>query len=246
MRISRNTDRDDARRIYNRFAEIFVKGQAAYEDRKIVSDALKDLLKDVRDKKILDAGCGAGFESRFLAKKGAKVIGIDISEKMIQIAEENCKGLNAKFLVQDFEKTNFEDNGFDIIISVYSIQYKKNLQKVLKEFYRLLKNNGEVILVVPHPIRKMIKYNEFNYFLTGKQWETKKWPRKKLRYKRFGYYRTLEQYFNSIATSNFKIVKIIEPKPVKPKVVKEELTVHGIKFPETLWYPYTLILKLKK
>jgi ubiquinone/menaquinone biosynthesis C-methylase UbiE len=68
----------------------------------------------------------------------SKVIGIDISDKLITLARKNHP--NAEFYVMDFEKTAFE-NSFDIG-SILSIMYKKNLDSFLKELRRILKKNG--------------------------------------------------------------------------------------------------------
>lgn len=49
------------------------------------------LIGDVKHKRVLDAGCGYGFYSILLAKRGAMVTGIDISEKMIALAKNNAE-----------------------------------------------------------------------------------------------------------------------------------------------------------
>jgi ubiquinone/menaquinone biosynthesis C-methylase UbiE len=188
---------------------------------------IHNFLGDVKNKKILFVGCGDGLECVSAVKKGAKVKGIDISEKAVELARKNCP--NAEFNVIDFERTPFKDNSFNIIISILSIMYKKNLTSCLKELKRILKKEGYIILVVPHPIRKMVKYNDMNYFVKGKKYENWRGV------KRFNYYRLFEDYFNSFFDSKFKVKKLIEPKP--PKETK--------KTPDSeVNHPHFLIFKL--
>src|SRR3989344_6212181 len=67
-----------------------------------------------QDKTILDFGCGNGVHSSVLLKSGAKkVIGIDLSEKSLEIARQTVPGV--EFMAMDCEKTNFSDNYFDVI-----------------------------------------------------------------------------------------------------------------------------------
>jgi len=216
-------DTRDARRIYNRYGRFFVEMEEKNPDRKKLSEILLSILGNVKGKKVLDAGCGAGRECEVLAKKGANVIGIDISEQMIKIAKERCKGLSVRFLLKDMEKTGLPSEYFDIILSVFSVMYKRNLRNVLKEFKRLLKKRGELLVVVPHPARKMVKYSK-DYFKRGKFWEDHKVI------KWFNYYRTIEDYINSLISEGFCIREIKETRPL-----------HEIE--EKIVYPHYLIIR---
>ena len=198
-----------AKRLYNLQFKKYFEKQTEY---KVIQDLRKKidvLIGDAKGKNILFAGCGDGRECIPTIKKGARVIGIDISENCIKLAKENCKNLDAKFLVMDFEKTDFKNNQFDIIVAIFAVMYKRNLNSVLKEFKRVLKKTGFILMVVPHPTRKMIKYNKMNYFVRGKRFEV--WRGNK----RFNYYRLFEDYVNSIADAKLKIEKLLEPKPPK-------------------------------
>jgi ubiquinone/menaquinone biosynthesis C-methylase UbiE len=98
---------------------------------------------------ICDAGCGpCGHIAKYLTDKGVNVIGIDISEKCIEIAQKNFPTI--RFEVGDFCKLNFRDNYFDGIISYYSVidTPKIYLNKVMREFNRVLKIGGYLLLVV--------------------------------------------------------------------------------------------------
>jgi len=95
---------------------------------------------------VLDAGCGNGVYSRYLSDK-FKVIGVDISEKQIELARQNAP--KAEFICEDMTKINFPDEYFDVILSYYSIIHVPRDEHfdLLSNFYRMLKFNGVVLLV---------------------------------------------------------------------------------------------------
>ena len=92
---------------------------------------------------ILDIGCGGGLISEPMARLGAKVTGIDASEKNIKVAKLHSKknGLQINYLntspenLKDIEK-------FDIILNLEIVEHVENVNLYIKSCYRLLKNNG--------------------------------------------------------------------------------------------------------
>jgi len=97
---------------------------------------------------IYDMGCGPGHITRYLSDKGLHVVGIDISEKCIQIARrENPK---MRFRVMDMTRLDLADKSIDGIISFYSIIHTpKRLMNILfYEFNRVLKRGGQILIVV--------------------------------------------------------------------------------------------------
>lgn len=98
---------------------------------------------------ICDAGCGpCGHIAKYLTDRGLNVIGIDISEKCVEIAQRNYPAI--RFEAGDFSNLNFNDDYFDGIISYYSIvdTPKRYINQVLNEFKRVLKIGGYLLLVV--------------------------------------------------------------------------------------------------
>lgn len=96
-------------------------------------------------KMLLDYGCGNGVHSNFPAQNGATVVGIDLSEKSLEIAREKAKseGLQDKirFLEMDCEKTEFKDNSFDVIFDGGTFS-SLDLKQALPELARILKPGG--------------------------------------------------------------------------------------------------------
>lgn len=98
--------------------------------------------------KILDVGCGTGNFSIKLAEMGCEVVGIDVSEEMLDKARKkaNEKGLNIKFEIMDVYNLNFSDKTFDGVFSMAAFEFIKEPQKAYNEMYRVLKNNGHLLI----------------------------------------------------------------------------------------------------
>lgn len=101
--------------------------------------------------KVLDAGCGVGGSSIFLASvRGAEVTGITLSAKQVQKANANAKGKGVdgavNFQVMDYCNTSFPNDSFDIIWGCESICYASNKEEFIKEAWRLLKPGGRLIV----------------------------------------------------------------------------------------------------
>jgi len=90
--------------------------------------------------KVIDIGCGEGFYSIYLAKKGFEVLGIDISKKAIKYAKENAEqaGVNVRFIAMDiFDLPNLNEK-FDFILEwaiMHHIKFEKR-----KEYVKIINN----------------------------------------------------------------------------------------------------------
>ena len=179
--------------------------------------ATLSLIKNIKNKKILDLGCGTGRHTRILKRGGAKVWGIDISPKMIEIAKSEIKGVD--FKVGSVYKLPYKSNHFDIVIAGLVIHYFKNLDKAFKEIHRVLKNNGIFIFSTDNPVfvitrrmkNKPRTYRIFeNYFKEGKIYSW--WPTFRVRMP--NYHRTFQTLIRTIIRNKFVIEDYIDAKPV--------------------------------
>nr|AWI66908.1 Methyltransferase [Caecomyces sp.] len=109
-------------------------------NKEIVKEPFKDFL---------DIGCGTGNTIEYLLKEypDAHYTGIDLAEKMIEVAKKKIQHDNVEFLVGDAENLPFEDNKYDVIICKESIHHYPNPEKFFKESFRVLKPNGRLIIV---------------------------------------------------------------------------------------------------
>ena len=93
--------------------------------------------------KILDIGCGGGLISEPRARLGAKVTGIDASEKNIRIAQLHSKknSLNINYINTSPEKLN-DIEKYDIILNLEVVEHVENVNLYIKSCYKLLRKNG--------------------------------------------------------------------------------------------------------
>ena len=135
-----------------------------------------------QNKRVLDYCCGNGGTSVFLAKNGAKTIGIDISDKSIGNAKKNAirEGVseNTSFFVMDAEKLKFDNNFFDIIVC-NGVLHHLDIKRAYPELARVLKPEGEIICDEPLKYNPLIQlYRRKTPHLRTK-WETEHILRKK-------------------------------------------------------------------
>lgn len=125
-------------------------------------------LKDLKGKKVLDVGCGSGVFVVEFVKKGATVVGIDYSKKMIELAEIETvkyKLPKNKFKLQIASATNlpFKNNYFDIILATGLTDYLSDPenQKFIKEASRTIKKGGYLLVSFP------VANSPFSFFRSG-------------------------------------------------------------------------------
>lgn len=108
------------------------------------------LLGDVRGKRVLDFGCGAGENTVVLALRGADVIAIDLSPELIALAEKRCglHGVKADLRVASCRETGLPDDSVDVVFGI-AILHHLGLELSLKEIARLLKPDGFGIFQEP-------------------------------------------------------------------------------------------------
>src|SRR4030042_923175 len=97
-----------------------------------------------------DLGSGGGLDCFLAAKKGgpgARVVGLDMSADMIQLARRNARSVgadNVQFRLGEMEEMPFPDGSFDVIISNCVINLSPDKDAVLRECYRVLKHGGRL------------------------------------------------------------------------------------------------------
>ena len=108
----------------------------------------KHIKQDSKGKKLLEIGCGSGHWSKFFAGRGFEVTGVDVSNRMLQIAK-NKNIPNATFHSSDAHSLPFEDNSFDVTVAITTLEFVANAELVLQEMHRCTRKPlGQIIIAV--------------------------------------------------------------------------------------------------
>ena len=165
------------------------------------------LLGNVKGKKILELGCGGGQVSIALAKKGAICTGIDISLKQLQHAEKAAEKnkVNVKFMKLSIsDLSGFKSSSYDIVISIFALQYVKDLTSVSRQVKRLLNRGGIFVFSLDNPFYLTVNPNTLevskSYNKTGLSVENETWPDGS-RHKFMIYKRKVSDIANAIISS---------------------------------------------
>ena len=114
---------------------------------------LKPLFPPLAGKTVLDLGCGYGWHCKFAAEQGAvRVLGLDLSRKMIQEAQKRSAGTQIEYRVCGMEEYEYPKNRWDCVVSNLALHYIENLEAVFQNVYGTLKRNGVFLFNIEHPV----------------------------------------------------------------------------------------------
>lgn len=115
--------------------------------------ALKPLFPELKGRRVLDLGCGYGWHCAFAASEGAtEVIGIDQSENMISDAKKRNPAPAVSYRVCDIERYEYPEEYFDLTVSNLVLHYIEDLNEIYRKIYKTLKQGGEFIFNIEHPV----------------------------------------------------------------------------------------------
>jgi len=221
-------DSTEAIRRWNRYARALTDNFTEEGDKhRIVhlNPVLFQLLGNVKDKKILDAGCGEGYLSRLLAKQGAFVTGVDFSAEMLAIAQERTKPeLGIRYVHGNCEKMDFFDiESFDIIVSNMVLHDLPDHKAALRNMYRVLVDRGILVFSISHPCfstpnsgwvkdnRGEKLYWKVDTYFFESAFEQASPPNADEGLLMF--HRTLSTYLKDLLNVGFELLDVVEPKP---------------------------------
>lgn len=213
----------------------------------VINPFVFKFLGNLKGKKVLDGGCGNGYLAYEMSKIAKDVVGVDFTEELIKRAKRMFQRKNLNFKIGNLEKLSFKNEEFDIVLCNMVLIDCENLDKVMKELGRVLKQNGISVISITHPcfenppntltlkdskaekIGRLVKH----YFKTGLvkdekiNWDTK------CNYQHYHY--KISDYLNTFSKNQLFIEKTTEPNWV-------EMTGEG----GYSHAPYFIIWKLRK
>lgn len=190
-----------------------------FNQKRYINPSIFKFLGDVRGKRVLDLGCGNGYLSVILAKKGARVVGMDVSSRMIALAKEHAPaGLGISYLVGDVSDMKGVGSGsIDRIVSNMAFHNIVDIEGAASECARVLKHGGRLVFSMVHPLRDAA---EIRKDPEGYHAEVKEYGRSRrvtnLMAKKNGwgilhsYHRPFEVYFGSVISAGFAVTGFAE------------------------------------
>jgi ubiquinone/menaquinone biosynthesis C-methylase UbiE len=198
----------------------------------LTKPALNELLGNVQDKTVLDAGCGNGRFTNFLSTAGARATGIDGSSKMVEYARKTFPDI--PFEVADLNsKLPFENNAYDAVICDAVLMSIADCSNFLLEANRVLKEDGALIVSVLHPAFNHPTTKLYRSFLNkilfhkvkglvDNYYQTKTVRRDDNATAGLNFYhRTIEQYVESFRKAGFLVERILEPRITDEQYLKD-------------------------
>lgn len=191
--------------------------------------AFRDLLPELRDKKILDLGCGFGWHCRYARERRARsVVGIDISENMLERARAMTDDPQIEYRRLPIEDIDFAEGEFDVVISSLAFHYVEDVDIIFRKVHRCLANEGVFVLSVEHPIYTALAAQDWCYGPQGEKlhWPVDRYHEEGPRQARFldndvvKYHRTVATYMNALMEAGFVISKLSELQPTQDMLDK--------------------------
>lgn len=222
---------------------------------------IKELLPDLKGKTVLDLGCGTGIFTFLLEKCNPdKLLGIDLSEEMLQIAKEKAEKSNsdAEFILHDAATCGeVVEEPVDFIFSSTTSHYIKDLGQLFENVSKSLKAGGECIFSIIHPVYSAmypIEHADGSY-PEDEEWNVRyldksmrayiqPWLEYNDEYENHlskSYHHTFADYMNAIIGAGLSIEKVCEPMP--PEEWKESQPYRYEGFVES---PVYMIIKMRK
>jgi len=212
--------------------------------------AMRGLLGDVAGLDVLDAGCGTGVHARYCAGRGARVVGVDVSHRLLVEARKLAakEGRRVAFVEGDLEDLGmFPPERFDVVICGVVLAFR--LRRVFGQFHRVLRPGGHVYLSDLHPVFQcgrqepggdrpcLVVSGYFDRTIrsvddpfgepSGGQDATLRWR-----------HHTLGDYFEALAAAGFVVERYVEPQPSPDD--------HSLKAQRAGSYPVFFLLKATK
>lgn len=202
--------------------------------------AMAEFVPDLQNKTVLDLGCGYGHNCMDFIQRGAKkVIGIDISQKMLNVARKESCDSEIEYINMSITEIDSLTETFDLVYSSLAFHYIEDFDKLISDIYNHLNAGGHLLYSQEHPIitatidgaghfnrneqGERVSYTFSNYNQSGKR-EIHWYVDGVIKY-----HRPMGEILTTIAKSGFIIEEVNEPTPKDwaieklPSITKEFL-----------------------
>jgi len=250
-------DADDSKvaRCWDGNAEVWARHvRAGYDTYRDLynNPAFFEFVGNLAGQLVLDAGCGEGYNTRLLARRGARMTGVDLSTKMIELAraEEERELLGICYEVASTSDLSmFADETFDAVVSTMALMDFADYDGAIREFWRVLRPDGLFAFNICHPCftnalqgwehddsGEVVGIRLGDYFQKGsyvEHWKFGAAPKSESEqvepFTVIYFHQTLADLINPLCATGFRIEAIAEPRPTEgacradPRLRKHQL-----------------------
>lgn len=205
--------------VANWYNDLIGKDQDSYQKKLILPNLIR-LVEAKKEEVIVDLACGQGYFSQEFAKLGARVIGVDISPELINIARQDK---SVEYRVASADKLDFlQNSSVDKTVIILSLQNIENVSDVIREVSRVLKPKGKLYLVLNHPTFRIpkasswgwddtkIQYRRLDAYLSESKEAIQMHPGDNPREKTTSFHRPLQFYFKALGKNNLFVSRLEE------------------------------------
>jgi ubiquinone/menaquinone biosynthesis C-methylase UbiE len=189
-----------------------------------------ELIGPVPDQRVLDVGCGTGRYCVLLAERGASVVGLDPSAKMLEQARQKTSSYPQLELWRGtIEQMDLPDGSFDLVLSALALSHLPELEPTVSEMVRVLKGGGRLIISDIHPYWPVSGHNYVEFFGdSGQEFRIPEYPH------------LIEEYWQLLNKLGMQLEEIREPR-IESWLIEEMPALAGY-----LGIPLALIIRARK
>lgn len=208
--------------VANWYDKMLEESDNTYQKNIILPNILR-LMDIKKSESVLDLACGTGFFAREFLKTGGKIIGIDISPELIEIAEKNSPKEIEYFASSADNLSKIKNLNIDKIAFILAIQNIANISDVLSECNRVLKDGGKIFIVMNHPAfripkrsswsfdeKNKIQYRRIDEYMSESKTKIEMHPGKDIAEQTISFHRPLQSYFKILKKNGFCVTGLEE------------------------------------
>lgn len=222
--------------LYDQSADRWVRGEPTSLSDFTARPVVLGMCEPIAGQKILDLGCGEGYCSRELARRGAaEIYAMDLSEGMIQAAQrqDEIDRWGIQYAVGCATDLSHLDNAaFDVVLAVFLFNYLtvEQMQQCMAEVFRVLRPSGRFIFSVPHPAFPYMRAADYPFYFEvngagyfsqqDRQFPGRIWKRDGSWLDVQLIHKPLESYFETLAKAGFQSMPTLRELRVTPEHVQ--------------------------
>lgn len=217
----------DNRSAWNTIARAYQERYQIPTDRLIYGPRCPDeselnLLGDVAGLRAIVLGCGGGQDCIALAKQGAQVTGIDLSDRQIEYGRRLAEreGVLVTLVQGSVEELRgVEDESQDLVVSAHAMNYVERADRAFAEAYRVLRPGSPFVFSVHHPFDACLEDGP-PYGVVKGYWEREQdwqwdFPEARASARMRSWYRPVSEWFSLLTDAGFRVERLLEPPPVE-------------------------------